>query len=100
MTDTQEVKTEKKEAFKPITFWLANPHRMLRIYDERGFPAVRFVNGKFTATTPKQVELIRKNGSAYEEDLPEAPQPHPGSGYAPRSFKAYQEHQTLFPSNG
>lgn len=98
MTDTLD-KVEKKEAFKPITFWLANPHRMLKIYDERGFPLVKFVNGRFTATTPKQVELIRRNGTAYEQDLPKPPRPHPGSGYAPQSQDAYELHQELFPSN-
>lgn len=90
--------TEKKnqqKAFEPITFWLGNPNLQLRIKNGGGY--IKFRNGKYTAKTQREADLIAATGIAYEQDMTKPRKPHPVTGYAPMSTEAYDEHIGLIP---
>lgn len=88
----------KDTEFKPVRFWLADPQLRLQVKVPGTRDFLRFNNGKFTAQTQQEYDLIKATGMAFEDDEPKEPiKPHPQTGYAPQSFAAYQEHQNYIP---
>lgn len=84
------------KAFKPVTFWLANPQLQLQIKVKGTRKLAKFSNGRFVAKTQAEFDAVKANGMAFEDDgfNEEA---HPITGYKPGSAKAYIAHQKFIP---
>lgn len=79
------------------TFWLADPRSNMRLFNPETNDYIKFRNGRYTAQTKQEVELIEKHlaSIAFKEDRKNARKPHPVTGYAPLSDAAYDAHVEL-----
>ena len=79
------------------TFWLADPRSNMRLFNEETNDYIKFRNGRYTAQTKQEVELIEEHlaSIAFKQDRENPRKPHPTTGYAPLSDAAYDAHVEL-----
>src|SRR5690606_7638534 len=86
----------------PVEYWLAGPAPLVPQVKIKvtGVPGefIRFRNGRYTATTPEEVDIIenRARVRVYRSDLP-VPMTCKMCGWKTRSSRAFEEHFTYHP---
>lgn len=83
--------------FTPVRFWLANPQLRLQVKVPGTRDYLTFNNGKFTAKTKQEYDLIKATGRAYKDDGFRPKNGNPTTGYAPGSSEAFEEHLNYIP---